>query len=172
MALETIMSLEPDEEIRTSQRFIMILVLLVAVTACMAPSSKAIYLERFESFVDRVEENHKHYTKEDWQWADRQFKKYSTDWYMQFRGEYKLEDQIKIKSLIIEFHSYRDEKDVGEILRDLIKEDVNAMGEKIQEYIDNDLEKDLDELIGGAAIIGDSVVKVLEDVIEEIEESF
>lgn len=138
----------------------------------MAPSSKESYLERFESFVDRVEQNHKHYNKKDWQWADDQFKKYNTDWYMLFRGEYTLEDQIKVKGFIIEYHSYRDKTDVGEVLREMFKEDVNEIGEKIQEYIDQDLEKDLDELIGGAAIIGDSAVKVLEDVIEEIEESF
>ena len=43
---------------------------------------------------------------------------------------------------------------------------------KLENYIDKNLDEDLDKLIEGASEIGDSAVKVLEEIIEKIDNSF
>lgn len=148
------------------------IILAIFMVSCLTPSSKESYLEKFERFVDRVEQNHEKYTEKDWEWAEEQFQKYSSDWYLKFKSEYTFHDQIKIKGFIIRYHSYKTRQDVGEVLNQLFKEDVDDVRKKVKEYIDNDMDEDLDKLLDGAAAIGDSAVKVLEDIIKELDESF
>lgn len=153
-------------------KYILVISLMLFVVSCLTPTSKESYLEKFERFIDRVEENHKKYNDKDWDWADSQFEKYNGDWYLKFREDYNLSDQIKIKSLIIRYHSYKSKDDFNEVLKQLFKEDVDDVRRKVEEYIDNDMDEDLDIIMEGAAAIGDSAVKVLEDIIEELEDSF
>ncbi|MEN8115623.1 MAG: DUF6565 domain-containing protein [Bacteroidota bacterium] len=153
-------------------KYFLLVVIAVFMVSCGEPASKESYLERFDKFVNRVENNHENYTQKDWEWADTQFEKYNSEWYLKFRDEFTLKDQIKIKGLIIEYHSYKNNEDVDEMLKELFKDDVENIREKVEEYIDNDMEEDLDKLIEGAAEIGDSAVKALEDIIEELDNSF
>lgn len=153
-------------------KYIFIVSLVVFAVSCLAPMSKESYLEGFERFVDRVEKNHEKYNKKDWEWANSQFQKYNGDWYEEYCDEFTLSDQLKIKSFIIRYYSYQDEEDIAEILEQFFKEDLDEVREKIQEYIANDLDEDIEVIIDGAAAIGDSAVKVLEDIIKELEESF
>jgi len=153
-------------------KYILVVSLVIFVVSCLSPLSKESYLDKFGSFIDRVEQNHEKYNKKDWQWSDSQFEKYNGDWYDKFCKEYTLSDQIKIKSYIIRYHSYKNKEDVSEVLKQLFKEDVDDVRNKVEEYIKNDMDEDLEILMEGAAAIGDSAVKVLEDVIRELEESF
>lgn len=155
-----------------SFKYIILSVLALVVVSCLNPTSKEDYLEKFEKFVNRVEENHKHYNSKDWEWADTQFEKYNTEWYLDFKEDFTLEDQIKIKALIIKYHSYKNKQGLGDLLRDLFRDDANEIGEKFEEYIDEDFDEDVGKLIEGASAIGDSAVKVLEDVIDELGRTF
>lgn len=151
---------------------ILTLFLFIITVSCQAPKTKEEYLNNFEKFVDRVEQNHKKYNKKDWEWADSQFEKYNKKWYLKFKGEYSLENQIKIKALIIEYNSFRNKENLGEIIKELFEKDVNKMKEKVENYVEEDLDEDVEKLIEGATEIGDSAVKVLEDIIEKIDHSF
>ncbi len=155
-----------------SVKYISVVSLVFLVVSCWAPSSKEAYLEQFEKFVERVDQNHKKYTSKDWEWADERFEKYNSEWYRKFQDELTLEDQIKIKSLIIKYHTLKNKQSVGDILRDLFKDDVNHFGKKMEEYIDEDMDEDIDRIIDGAEAIGDSAVKVLEDVVRKLDQSF
>ena len=166
MAMETLMIFE----MKYSKYLIVFC--LVWLVACTTPTSKEDYLDRFEGFVDRVENNHKKYTQKDWEWADERFERYNSDWYLEYRDDFTVEDQIKIKGLIIKYHALKNKESVGDLLRDLFKDDVNKIGDKIQEYIDEDMDEDLDKIIEGATEIGDSAVKVMEDIVRELDESF
>jgi len=154
------------------KRNLLVLLLIVLMVSCWAPSSKEAYLEQFERFVERVDQNHKKYTKKDWEWADERFEKYDSEWYRKFQDNFSMEDQIKIKSLIIKYHTLKNKQSVGDILRDLFKDDVNHFGKKLEDYIDNDMDDDIDRIIEGAEAIGDSAVKVLEDVVRNLDQSF
>ena len=150
-------------------KLLIIFGLVVFVVSCLTPATKESYLGKFENFVERVEQNHKSYNKKDWLWADSQFEKYSKIWYSKFKGEYTIKDQLKIKSLILEYNSLKDDKDFGEALRELFNDDVKDIHEKIEEYIEKEMDEDLEKLFEGAEEIGDSAVKVLEDTIDKIE---
>ena len=150
----------------------LIVILFFLTSSCLAPVTKESYLDKFEKFVEHVEQNHTNYNKKDWQWADSQFEKYRKDWYYKFKGEYTLKDQLTIKGLILKYNSLRGNQDFGEILRELFNDDVEDIKEKVQEYIEKDMDEDLDKLIEGAAEIGDSAVKVLEEIIERFDNSF
>jgi len=168
MALETV----GIERMKSISKNLVSIGLVFIMVSCLMPNSKEAYLEKFERFVDRVEQNHKNYNAKDWEWANSQFDKYNHDWYLKFTDEFTIEDQLKIKSLIIRYHSYKNKQGIIEMLRDLFKDDVDEMGEKIEEYIDNNMEEDLEKLKKGATTIGDSAIKVLEDIIRELDESF
>ena len=173
MALETLIGralpLHKVERMKKVSKYILVSCLVILVVSCLKPNSKEAYLEKFERFINRVETNHKKYTKKDWEWTDSQFKKYNGGWYLKFSDEFTLSDQIKIKSLIIRYYSYRNKDDVSEVLTQLFKEDVDELRNTLKEYIENDMDDDLEKLIDGAASIGDSAVKVLEDIIKELE---
>ena len=153
-------------------KYIFILSITVFAVSCLTPMSKESYLDGFEKFVDRVEKNHKKYTQKDWEWADAQFQKYNGHWYEKFSDELELTHQIRLKSYIIRYYSYQNKEEISEVLKQLFNEDVDEVRAKVEEYICNDLEEDIELLFEGAAAIGDSAVKVLEDIIEELEESF
>lgn len=166
MAMETIIIFE--------MKYLKYLIVccLVWMLACSAPTSKEDYLDRFERFVERVDNNKNKYTQKDWEWADEKFEKYNSEWYLEYRDDFSVEDQIKIKGLIIKYHALKNKECVGDMLRDLFKEDVNKIGNKIQQYIDKDFDEDLDKIIDGATEIGDSAVKVMEDAVQKLDESF
>ncbi|HYQ56034.1 MAG TPA: DUF6565 domain-containing protein [Draconibacterium sp.] len=145
---------------------------LLGMVSCSAPTSKQDYLDRFERFVEQVENNHKKYGGKDWEWADDKFEKYNSEWYLEYSDDFTVEDQIKIKGLIIKYHALKNKESIGDMLRDLFKDDVNDIGDKIEKYIDEDFDEDLDKIIDGATEIGDSAVKVLEDVTRKLDESF
>ncbi|WP_297086896.1 DUF6565 domain-containing protein [uncultured Draconibacterium sp.] len=145
---------------------------LIYLLSCSQPTSKEDYLNKFSRFVQRVEENHKKYTTNDWEWADKKFERYNSEWYINYRNEFTFEDQIKIKGLIIKYHALKNKESIGDLLHDLFKDDVNNIGDKFQQYVDEDLDEDLDKIIDGATEIGDSAVKVLEQVVKELDESF
>ena len=153
-------------------KYFIIASMVLFLVSCLNPTSKESYIEKFERFVDRVEQNHTKYNDKDWEWSDSQFKKYNKDWYLKFSDEFTLSDQIKIKSLIIRYHSYKNKEDISEVLKQLFKEDIDDVQKKVEEYFENDMEEDLGTIIEGATAIGDSALKVLEDVIQELEESF
>jgi hypothetical protein len=145
---------------------------LVFLVSCFPPKNKEEYLSRFEAFVNRVEENHEKYNKKDWEWANSQFEKYNQDWYLKFKGDYTLEEQIKIKGLILKYNTLKNEEDIGKVIKELFEDDIDEIKQKVKEYIDNDMDEDLDKLLEGAEEIGDSAVKVIEEIIEKIDNSF
>lgn len=154
-----------------SRSFLTVLLFLV-LFSCTAPDTKEEYLSQFGNFVEKVRDNKKNYTKSDWEWADKRFKKYRYDWYLKFKGHYTLKDQITIKGLILEYNSLKKNEDFGQIVKQLFGKDLENVQKKIDEYAKKDMDKDLEELIDGATEIGDSAVKVLEDVIKTLDKTF
>lgn len=151
---------------------VLLIVGLLLCFSCILPSSKEAYLERFEKFVERVEKNHYDYKKKDWEWADKQFEKYNTEWYDKYKEELSTEELIKEKALVVRYYSLKSKKGLGKFLNDLIKDiDVDGIGENIQKYIDNKLDEDIEQIIEGATGISDSVINILEDVVDELDEN-
>ena len=144
--------------------------ILFLMQSCFAPANKEVYLEEFEEFVETVEKGHKQYTREDWEWADERFEKFSGEWYRKFKGEYTLEDQIRIKGLVFAYKMLRGDENADSTLNDLFREDLDDFKKRLDDYLENDAEKDLEKLIKEAGELGDSAVDLLEEVLKELEE--
>lgn len=147
-----------------------VLCCLIGLAACTTPLSKEEYLSQFERFIERTEENHKKYKQKDWEWADAKFEKYNSEWYLKFRDDFTFEDQIKIKGLILKYHALKNKEGLGDMLRDLFKNDVDEVSDKIEKYMDEDFDDALNSVINGAIEIGDSAVKVIEDAVRLLDE--
>lgn len=143
-------------------------VVLAVATSCMAPRNKDAYLDRFSQFVKRVKEDHAQYTKSDWQYADERFRKFSEEWHDRFEDELTATEELKIASLIIQYNVYREKDKVEDIYNKELKEDLDKLREKIEYYMENDMEEDLEKLKQGAEEIGDSALRVVEEIIENI----
>lgn len=144
--------------------------ILFLMYSCFAPASKEDYLKKFEEFIERVEKEHKQYTQADWKSADKRFEKLSGDWYRKFKGEYTLEDQIRIKGFIVAYKMYKGKTDTGNILDNLFKEDIDDFQKRLDDYLEKDAEKDIENLKKEAAEIGDAAIKLLDDFLKDLEE--
>lgn len=144
--------------------------ILVLLQSCFAPANKEVYLEKFENFIETVEKEHKHYSPEDWEQADKRFEKFSGEWYRKFKGEYTLEDQIRIKGMTFAYKMLRGNENTGNILNDLLKEDLEDYKKRLDDYLENDAEKDLEKLKKEAEKLGDSAIQMLDEVLKDLEE--
>jgi hypothetical protein len=141
----------------------------VFLVSCSTPGSKDAYFDKFEKFIQRVEEDHADYNKKDWEWADSRFEKFNTEWYEKYKDDFTTEEQIEVKTLVVKYYSMKSKKGLGRFLKDLFKDvDLDGIDEDIQEYIDNNLDDDIDELIDGVTGITDSVINVLDNVVESL----
>jgi hypothetical protein len=143
----------------------------IAGTSC-TPTTKDSYLMRFERFVDSVKLNYKNYNKRDWKYADERFKRFSKEWYEQFKNELSAGEEIKVAALITRYQSYKGINKLREFYDDVFKEDSNKVKAKIKYYIDNNMDEDLEKLKQGAKEIGDSTLKVVNDIIKELDKKF
>ena len=143
---------------------------LFLVYSCFAPANKEVYLEKFEKFIETVEKGHEQYTEDDWQWADKRFEKFSGEWYRKFKGEYTLEDQIRIKGLIVTYKMLKGNMDTNSTLNDLFREDLDDFKKRIDDYLENDADEDLEKLKEEAGKMGDSAIRLLDEVLKDLEE--
>ncbi len=149
-----------------------LLVLTTTMYSCMVPANKEAYLKNFKSFVERVGKNHNDFNKKDWKWADTTFDKFSKDWYRNYKDELTTDDELEVIELKLKYQSYKQPDVIKQIYKDLVENEGTELKEKINEYIDNDMDEDVDHLIDGMKEIGDSAMKVVEDVIEKIDNRF
>jgi hypothetical protein len=144
------------------------LVVLGLAISCLAPENKETYLTRFSQFVNRVKEDHSKYTASDWEYADKRFRKFSEEWHDRFDEELTASEELKVAALILQYNMYKGKDKLENIYRKELKEDVDELKEQIEYYMENDMEEDLERLKQGAREIGDSALRVVEEIIESI----
>jgi hypothetical protein len=155
-----------------NRRVNIFLILLILLSFSCTPSSKDAYLSRFERFVNNVKEHHNKYNKGDWEYADERFKRFSKEWYNLYKNELSSGDEIKVAALIARYQSYKGVGKLKNFYNDVLKQDTNKIREKIKYYIDNDMDEDVEKLKEGAKEIGDSTLKVVNDIIREFDNKF
>ncbi|MFW6309620.1 MAG: DUF6565 domain-containing protein [Prolixibacteraceae bacterium] len=143
--------------------------LCLFLSSCLLLADKKTYISRFEKFVDRVEKEHEKYDKRDWEWADSQFEKFSETWYEEYRDELTLKEKLKVQMLIVHYESIRGRNKTEKRIREYLKEDAEELKEKMDEYLKEDAGEDLRKLKEGMKEIGDSAVKVFEDIVKSLE---
>jgi dipeptidase len=149
-------------------RILTFTLVMLMVSSCLIPASKERYLANFERFVNNVEKNSKEFKRKDWRWADKRYRLYSDNWYEKFREELTLREQLQIAGLKIRYKALKEGSRMRRIVDEKLAEDLEKLGEDMGKYFDENLERDVDKLTKGAREIGDSAVKVVEDLLKEI----
>lgn len=149
-------------------RIIAAALVMLIVSSCLIPASKERYLANFERFVNNVEKNSKEFKRKDWRWADKRYRLYSDNWYEKFREELSLKEQLQIAGMKIRYQALKENSKMQRIVDEKLAEDLEKLGEDMGKYFDENLERDMDRLTKGAREIGDSAVKVVEDILKEI----
>ena len=155
-------------------------------------TSKSLYLVSFEQFIDKVKDDYKNYTDEDWEKADKRFKKLSGECFNKFKDKLDNEDKAKLIKFEAKYTYYRvfanspfdlKEKDLNKIIDKLeemtIKlEDIDGLLEKIAEDPDfrksmKDFEAAFDRLGEGLERLGrvfDKFGKDLDRIFKDFEQ--
>ncbi|MCG6191206.1 DUF6565 domain-containing protein [Maribellus maritimus] len=156
----------------SSFRLIFVSLILVVSNGCQKPADKEAYLQNFRDFVERVKKYHDDYRKADWEWADKRFAQYSDKWYNDFKEELTTNEKIEVLTLKLEYQNLKEPSVISDLLKGLKREDIDEIKDKIDEYIEKDFDEDVEQVMDGLMEIGDSAVKVVEDILEEIDNRF
>ncbi|MFC0876590.1 DUF6565 domain-containing protein [Saccharicrinis sp. FJH2] len=124
---------------KTSKVFFVISVMLISVlnSCSFEPRSKDAYLALFNSFVENVGESYKDYTDEVWEKKDKQFNKFTDEWYLTFKEELDVKEQITVKKLAIKYALYRNGNDLKGGLEEGLKA-LKEIGEEFLKILDSD----------------------------------
>jgi hypothetical protein len=137
-------------------------------TTCFIPTSKESYLKNFERFVSDVEKNGEKFTVSDWRWANKRFSKYCGEWFENFRNDLKMEEKIKVTGLKTRYTIAKSSSRIGQLMDNDLGKDLERVTDDVKEYMKKDFSKDIQEISKGAREIGDSALKVIEDVKKEV----
>ena len=108
-------------------------------------TSKSLYIVSFEKFIDKVNDEYKNYTEEDWKKADERFKKLSDECYKKFEKDLSVEDKSKLLKYGVKYTYYRVATNFPV---DLKEEDLDEFAEKFGKLVEK----------------GDDISKLLEDI--------
>lgn len=148
--------------------------LIISLTAinvsCSAPKTKGAYLDEFETFMVEVEENHYDFTNRQWEEYDEKYEKFTGEWQLKFQEEFTVYDELKVRRYILQYNYYKQKISLFELF-EISKEDIETLKTEIQSkvefYIENDMEDDLDLLIKEAKEISDTLVVFINESVEE-----
>jgi hypothetical protein len=143
-------------------------VVICSLTTCVIPTTKETYLKNFERFVSDVEKNGEKFSLSDWRWANKRFSKYSEEWYKDFQDDLKMEEKLRITGLKTRYMVAKGNSRLGQFMNDELGKDLERMTEDVKEYMKKDFSRDIQEISKGAREIGDSALKVIEDVKKEV----
>jgi len=148
-------------------RILLIILLSMCFISC-EPTSKADYMKEFESFIDNLESQKENPKDIDWEATEKQYQLYADTYYKKFKEELKLGDEINIASLKVRYHLVKNSGDIDNTF-DTLSKSAAEIKDKIQFYLDNNLEDDLNRLKETATKLGDSISSKVQEIIEEIE---
>ena len=146
-----------------------ILATILLITSC-APQTKEAYLRDYKGFILKVEKEHETYSDRDWNTSDRELKEFTGKLYSKFEKNLTWQEEILVKKYEFQYSFYKAKTDTKTFLKNTDdNEEYQKLKEQLQYYIDNDMQKDIDELVKQAKEIGDSTAVIVNEIIEEIE---
>ena len=145
-----------------------LLVSILLITSC-APQSKDAYLRDYKGFILKVEKEHETYTDRDWNTSDRELKEFTGKLYTKYEKELTWQEEILVKKYEFQYSFYKAKTDSKTFFKNTDdNEEYQKLKEQLQYYIDNDMQKDIDELVKQAKIAGDSTVVIINEIMEEL----
>ena len=151
-------------------RTLFALITMIIVASCSSPLNKEAYLEKFDSFIDRIEDDYRDFSAEDWKNADDEFNKFTGEWYDKFEDGFTVAEEFTITGYQARYYIYKAADGSFDYFDNYLKEDYEKLREDIEFYIENDMEEDLEVIMESARQAGDSAVIILNKIIQDIKE--
>lgn len=149
-------------------RIIVWALMSLLVASCVIPATKVRYLANFERFVKNVEKNASEFKNKDWRWAQKRYSLYAEKWYEKFREDFTLKEQIQVASLKIRYQAAKEGSQFREKINEEMLRNLEKLDKEMGKYFDENFERDLEKITKGAREIGDSAVKVVDDLLKEL----
>lgn len=153
--------------IQTGIKFLGVLVVAVCLSAC-SKMTKEEYLAEYQSFVTEVIQKSEQLDEKDWTKYDDDYKKYSVDLREKFEKEFTWKDQIVLAKLELQYNLFRSKKAFKEQVGMIFK-DVNEVKQQVKQYMENDMQEDLDFLIKQSKEVGGEIEKAVNETLQEME---
>lgn len=148
---------------------IVLSIVILISQGCTKPLSKESYLEKYDSFIADVGENYEEYNEKDWKKADEKFKKFDEEWYVDFKGDMTVKEQLIVTKHSLKYKYYKAYTNAESFYDVFLKEDVQKLREQVKYYRENHMDEDLEKLKKEAKKMGDSALVIVEDIIEEVD---
>lgn len=153
--------------VETAFKFLGVLVFALYLSAC-SKMTKEEYLAEYQSFVTQVIQKSEQLDEKDWTKYDDEYKKYSVDLREKFQKEFTWKDEIILAKLELQYNLFRSKKAFKEQVGMIFK-DVNEVKQQVKQYMENDMQKDLDFLIKQSKEIGGEIEKAVNETMKEME---
>lgn len=150
--------------------FALACVACVMMLVSCAPMSKEGYMDRYEAFMEEVAENYSTYTPE--QWADKteEFDLLSGEWYHKFKNEMSFREKVIVGAYQVKYAYYYSLGEAQKVVNGLTEdEQLQEWKDQAKEYINNDMEDDLKDLMEEVSNAGVEAQKFIEDIADELE---
>lgn len=146
--------------------------MLSFIVAC-APFSKEKYLERYEKFMDEVTQNYSSYNEDQRKEAQKEYDKFNEEWYNKFKDDLSFDEKLKLTGYTIRFNLMKAGAEVGKLYDSYLKSDIDELKKRIDYYVKNDMEKDLNAILDEAKKTSDEfyneIIRLKEEAQNELE---
>lgn len=150
--------------------FALACVACVMMLVSCAPMSKESYMKRYEAFMDEVAANYSTYTPE--QWADKteEFDRLSGEWYRKYKAEMSFREKVVVGAYQVKYAYYYSLSEAEGVVKSFTEdEQLQEWKEQAKEYINNDMEDDLKDLMDEVSKAGVEAQRFIEDIADELE---
>ena len=139
--------------------------LAILLLAC-SPATKDDYMQEYAEFVESVEEKNKQEEIVEWESLDKEYDYYSDELYTKFKDELTLKDVIKVNAYKLRFETQRHKSSIIESL--FGKEDIDEVKKKLEDYIKNEMDDDVDKLVKEAQRVSEEFGEAVKDLADEL----
>lgn len=140
---------------------------IVFLFSC-APSSKDTYIADYKKFINRVSDEYKTYNEKDWDRAQRKLDKFSGEWYDKFSTELSTKEKITVTGYKAKFNYLCALGKSGNAINDIVDSFKENGGSELEEYVDEELEDDINDVVKEAEKVGKDLLDYIEEWIDEV----
>lgn len=155
------------------KKFSFIPMLFVWMLCACAPANKEAYLADYKEFMNNLADERKDYGDVQWKKAKAQFKLYSDKWYNEFEEELTTGERLLLAGYETKFAyfyaAYEAREAIDDVMQSLRGADRKSLRATIQEYVDKDLDDDLEDLYDEAKEIGGETLEIVEELFDELD---
>ena len=150
--------------------FVFVLLFFVACS----PFTKEAYLDRYREFMSEVSSDYRTFDENDWAEADKEFDRLNNEWFNKFKDDLTNREKITISAHKIRYNTLKRAQSAGGYIEGLLREDVSRMREQLEQWVENNMQDELDIFLEEAKRIGreayEEALRMVERVRTEEEE--